>query len=109
MAPQRAITTCRTRSASCTSRTPRSRPQRRGTPPAPGGAEAAAPGTYPARQWIASPNFSSRLGLAIRYIVIHDMEGTQPGAIAVFKSPARQASAHYLMRARDGHIVQMVH
>ncbi|MBV8757865.1 MAG: N-acetylmuramoyl-L-alanine amidase [Deltaproteobacteria bacterium] len=66
-------------------------------------------GQYPARQWIRSPNFGSRLGSPIRYIVIHDMEGTMPGAIQVFKNPANQTSAHYLVRSRDGHIVQMVH
>ena len=66
-------------------------------------------GQYPARQWIRSPNYSSRLGSPIRYIVIHDMEGTMAGAIQVFKNPANQTSAHYLVRSRDGHIVQMVH
>lgn len=68
-----------------------------------------APGHYPARQWIASPNFSSRLGYSIRYIVIHDIEGTMAGAISVFKHSSAQASAHYIVRARDGHVVQMVH
>ena len=68
-----------------------------------------APGRYPARQWIASPNFSSRLGYPIRYIVVHDIEGTMAGAISVFKHAASQASAHYIVRARDGHVVQMVH
>ncbi len=67
------------------------------------------PGKYPKRQWIASPNHSSRLGYAIRYVVVHDIEGTMAGAIHVFKSSASQASAHYIVRARDGHIVQMVH
>ncbi len=66
-------------------------------------------GQYPARQWIRSPNYSSRQGSPIRYIVIHDMEGTMAGAIQVFKNPANQTSAHYLVRSRDGHIVQMVH
>lgn len=67
-----------------------------------------APGHYPAIQWIPSPNFSSRQGYAIRYIVVHDIEGTQASAITVFKRASRQASAHYIMRARDGHVVQMV-
>lgn len=79
-----------------------------GTNPTPETAEAVAPGHYPAIQWIASPNYSSRQGYAIRYIVVHDIEGTMAGAIAVFKSSARQASAHYILRARDGHVVQMV-
>jgi hypothetical protein len=45
------------------------------------------PGTTPPFQWIRSPNFGSRDGYAIRYVVIHDMEGTMPGAISVFKNP----------------------
>lgn len=79
-----------------------------GTAPTPETAEAVAAGHYPAIQFIASPNYSSRQGYGIRYIVVHDIEGTMASAIAVFKSTARQASAHYIVRARDGHIVQMV-
>jgi N-acetyl-anhydromuramyl-L-alanine amidase AmpD len=67
------------------------------------------PGTTPPFQWIRSPNFGSRDGYAIRYVVIHDMEGTMPGAISVFKNPRNQTSAHYLVRSRDGHIVKMVY
>jgi N-acetyl-anhydromuramyl-L-alanine amidase AmpD len=70
---------------------------------------APAPGKYPARQWIPSPNFSSRLGYHVRFIVIHDIEGTMAGAISVFKHSSSEASAHYITRARDGHVVQMVH
>lgn len=66
-------------------------------------------GAYPHVQWIRSPNFSSRLGSPIRYIVIHDMEGTMPAAISIFRKASSQVSAHYLVRSRDGHIVKMVH
>jgi len=79
-----------------------------GSDPQPDVAEAVAPGKYPARQWIPSPNFSSRLGLNVRFIVVHDIEGTMAGAISVFKRTSSQASAHYITRASDGHIVQMV-
>jgi N-acetyl-anhydromuramyl-L-alanine amidase AmpD len=68
-----------------------------------------APGHTPPFQWIASPNYSSRQGYKINYVVIHDMEGTMPGAIAVFKKKANQTSAHYLIRSKDGHIVKMVY
>lgn len=68
-----------------------------------------APGKTPPFQWIKSPNYGSRLGLKINYVVIHDMEGTMPGAISVFKNPRNQVSAHYLVRSRDGHIVKMVY
>jgi N-acetyl-anhydromuramyl-L-alanine amidase AmpD len=70
---------------------------------------ALSPGAYPPVQWIYSPNFSSRQGNPVRYVVIHDMEGFQSTAIQIFKNPAAQASAHYLLRSSDGHIVQMVH
>ena len=68
-------------------------------------------GQYPPIQFIpaASANFSvGRAGGTVKFVVIHDMEGTQAGSIAVFQNPARQASAHYLLRASDGHLVQMV-
>lgn len=65
---------------------------------------------YPAIEFIAasSSNYSSRNGQSIRYVVIHDIEGTMAGAVATFRNPGRGASAHYVIRARDGHIVQMV-
>jgi N-acetyl-anhydromuramyl-L-alanine amidase AmpD len=68
------------------------------------------PGHYPPIQFIAAStsNYSSRSGGHVRFVVIHDMEGTMPGAISVFRNPSRQASAHYLIRSSDGHIVQMV-
>ena len=68
-----------------------------------------APGHYPKVQWIPSPNFGSREGSPIRYVIIHDIEGTMPGAISIFKKRANEVSAHYIVRARDGHIVKMVH
>ena len=67
-----------------------------------------APGHTPPFQWIPSPNFSTREGYPIRYVVIHDIEGTMAGAIAVFKKSANQTSAHYIVRSHDGHIVKMV-
>ena len=65
---------------------------------------------YPSTEWIAasSSNYTNGRGYSIRYVVIHDMEGTLPGAISVFRNPGRGASAHYLIRSHDGHIVQMV-
>jgi N-acetyl-anhydromuramyl-L-alanine amidase AmpD len=65
-------------------------------------------GAYPPIQFIQSPNYDSRGGSPVQFVVIHDMEGYQAGAISSFQNPARQASAHYLLRASDGHIVQMV-
>jgi N-acetyl-anhydromuramyl-L-alanine amidase AmpD len=71
--------------------------------------EALAAGAYPARQFIASPNHSSRQGYGVRYIIIHDIEGTMGSAISIFKRSSSQVSAHYIVRAHDGHIVQMVY
>ncbi|GAB2725096.1 peptidoglycan recognition protein family protein [Kitasatospora kifunensis] len=48
-------------------------------------------------------------GQAIRYIVIHDTESDYAGAIASFQDPHDQATAHYLVRASDGHVTQLVH
>ncbi|WP_225848394.1 N-acetylmuramoyl-L-alanine amidase [Streptomyces sp. HPF1205] len=43
----------------------------------------------------------------IRYIVVHDMEGTVAGSIKVFQDPTKSASAHYLV-GQDGQVTQMV-
>jgi N-acetyl-anhydromuramyl-L-alanine amidase AmpD len=81
----------------------------RGTDPVEQAAERTLPGHYPPFTWIPSPNFSSRLGYPIRFVVIHDIEGTMPGAISIFKKSSSQVSAHYIVRSHDGHIVKMVH
>ncbi|MFI9273241.1 N-acetylmuramoyl-L-alanine amidase [Kitasatospora sp. NPDC052896] len=48
-------------------------------------------------------------GQRIRYLVIHDTESDYAGAIASFQDPHEQATAHYLVRAGDGHVTQLVH
>jgi hypothetical protein len=54
-------------------------------------------------------NVSARPGNGedVRYIVIHDMEGTYQGSIDEFKNSTAYASAHYLI-ADDGRVTQMV-
>ncbi|MGW0085780.1 N-acetylmuramoyl-L-alanine amidase [Streptomyces sp. NPDC003393] len=47
-------------------------------------------------------------GEDIRYIVIHDTEGSYDGSLSVFQNPASYASTHYLIRASDGLVTQMV-
>ncbi|GAA1069767.1 N-acetylmuramoyl-L-alanine amidase [Kitasatospora nipponensis] len=47
-------------------------------------------------------------GQAIRFIVIHDTEGSYDGSIAAFQDPEQQACAHYLVRSADGHVTQLV-
>lgn len=47
-------------------------------------------------------------GLDIRYIVIHDTETSYQEAIDIFANPLTYVSAHYVIRASDGDITQMV-
>jgi hypothetical protein len=44
----------------------------------------------------------------IRYIVIHDTEGSCAATVNWFQNSAAQASAHYIV-CRDGRVIQMVH
>ena len=70
-----------------------------------GGAE------YPSARWVAasSANYSAgRGGRSVRYIVIHDTEGSYSGAISWFQNPSASVSAHYVIRSSDGQITQMV-
>ncbi|MFG2770319.1 N-acetylmuramoyl-L-alanine amidase [Streptomyces sp. NPDC048350] len=46
--------------------------------------------------------------LNLRRIVIHDTEGSYEGTIAAFQSASAAGSAHYLIRASDGLVTQMV-
>jgi hypothetical protein len=57
----------------------------------------------------SSSNYSSgRSGYSVKYVVIHDVEGSYSGAISWFQNSAAQASAHYVIRSSDGQITQMV-
>ncbi len=49
-----------------------------------------------------------RDGQNIRYIVIHTTEGSYNGTLSVFQDPTYAASAHYLVRSRDGHLAKLV-
>jgi len=42
------------------------------------------------------------------YVVVHTMQGYYGGSISWFQNPAANVSAHYLMRAEDGEVTQMV-
>jgi N-acetyl-anhydromuramyl-L-alanine amidase AmpD len=44
----------------------------------------------------------------IRYIIIHDTEGSYSSAISTFQDPASQVSAHYVIRSSDGAVAEMV-
>jgi N-acetyl-anhydromuramyl-L-alanine amidase AmpD len=46
-------------------------------------------------------------GLDIKYIIIHDVEGSYESAISTFQSKS-YVSAHYVIRSSDGQITQML-
>jgi N-acetyl-anhydromuramyl-L-alanine amidase AmpD len=67
---------------------------------------------YSGAEWVPaySGNYSSASrGVGdIKYIIIHDTEGSYSGTLSWFQDPQAQVSAHYVVRSRDGHIAQMV-
>jgi hypothetical protein len=71
-----------------------------------------APGEYPMSTWVAANgnNYSdrSRGAADIDVVVIHTTQGAYAGTISWFQNAASQVSAHYVIRASDGDITQMV-
>lgn len=54
-------------------------------------------------------NFQSgRNGTKVTHVTIHTAQGSYAGTISWFNNPAAQMSAHYIIRASDGQITQMV-
>src|SRR4051812_17013575 len=47
-------------------------------------------------------------GLAVRYIVIHDTEVEYDPTVRLFQNPLAYVSSHYVTRASDGEVTQMV-
>lgn len=71
----------------------------------------APPPWYPPMRWIPASreNFETgRGGATISYIIIHGTGGEYDGAISWFRDPDSHLSAHYLLRASDGQITQLV-
>lgn len=70
-------------------------------------------GEYPSSTWVAasSSNYTndSRTAADIDIVVIHTTQGSYAGTISWFQNSAAQVSAHYVVRASDGDITQMVH
>jgi peptidoglycan hydrolase-like protein with peptidoglycan-binding domain len=74
-------------------------------------AAAAPPTWYPPIRWLpaASSNYAAgRAGAAINTIVIHATDGRYAGTLSWFRDPRARVSAHYVIRASDGEITQMV-
>lgn len=66
----------------------------------------------PGVRWVAASAGNLRLAdrpadFTIDRIVIHTTEGSYDTAIRVFRDPLHAAAAHYVVRAKDGHITQM--
>ncbi|MEO1451750.1 MAG: peptidoglycan recognition family protein, partial [Bacteroidota bacterium] len=53
-------------------------------------------------------NWGSRGSAEIEHVVIHTIQGSYASAISWFKNPNARVSAHYIIRAFDGQITQMV-
>ncbi len=49
-----------------------------------------------------------RDGQDIRFIVIHTTEVSYEGTVRIFTDPSRSASAHYLVRSRDGLVTKFI-
>src|SRR2546423_5315577 len=77
---------------------------------APSPALAAPPDYYPPIQYVpaARGNYDVGRTAAIRAIVIHETDGTWLSATNWFQNPRSRVSAHYLVRAWDGGIMQFV-
>jgi N-acetyl-anhydromuramyl-L-alanine amidase AmpD len=46
--------------------------------------------------------------MKIKYIIIHDTEGSYSSAISTFQNPASYVSANYVIRSSDGAVTEMV-
>ena len=53
-------------------------------------------------------NYGSRDGEPVKYVTIHTIQGSYASCISWFKNPNARVSAHYVIRASDGQVTQMV-
>ncbi|GAA2424863.1 N-acetylmuramoyl-L-alanine amidase [Streptomyces pulveraceus] len=68
---------------------------------------------YPLAHWnpASTSNYtaSSRpSAYPVQYVIIHVTQETYPNTIGIFQNPAKQVSAHYLVRSADGYVAQCV-
>ncbi len=65
---------------------------------------------YQAAIWVPANrrNYGSREGEPVSYVTIHTIQGSYASAISWFKNPNAGVSAHYIIRASDGQVTQMV-
>jgi MYXO-CTERM domain-containing protein len=53
-------------------------------------------------------NYTANGMISYDYVVVHTMQGYYGGSQSWFKNPAANVSAHFVMRASDGEVTQMV-
>ncbi len=64
---------------------------------------------YPGANWVGSPNYGSRNGAPVVFVIVHDTEGPFDASVSWLQNPAALASSHYIIRSQDGYIDQLVH
>ena len=70
-------------------------------------------GDYPLAEWqpVTSSNFTESdrpWSYRVNLVVVHVTQTTYTEALDIFRNPAKQVSAHYVVRSADGHIAQCV-
>ncbi|MDQ2913095.1 MAG: N-acetylmuramoyl-L-alanine amidase, partial [Chloroflexota bacterium] len=77
---------------------------------APSPALAAPPPYYPPTEYVPASrsNYDAGRTAAVTTIVVHETDGTWLSATNWFQNPRSKVSAHYLVRAWDGGIMQFV-
>lgn len=66
---------------------------------------------YPSALWLPAHSNNFSLGRQygpIKFVVIHDTEGSYTSALNWFQNPNSRVSSHYVIRSSDGQITQMV-
>ncbi|MEV5602597.1 peptidoglycan recognition family protein [Streptomyces sp. NPDC052299] len=68
---------------------------------------------YPVAHWVpaSASNYtaSSRpSAYPVQYVIIHVTQETFSETVSIFQNPAKQVSAHYVVRSGDGYVNQMV-
>jgi len=68
---------------------------------------------YPAAHWVPASTSNYTVSTRpsaypVQYVIIHVTQETFSDAVAIFQNPAKQVSAHYVVRSSDGYIDQCV-
>ncbi|WP_327341029.1 N-acetylmuramoyl-L-alanine amidase (plasmid) [Streptomyces sp. NBC_01324] len=76
-------------------------------------AAAAGSTDYPSAHWVPASTSNYTVSTRpsaypVQYVIIHVTQETFSDAVAIFQNPAKQVSAHYVVRSVDGYIDQCV-